>query len=183
MTATQQHTVVPPWLRHATGTFQSAPTRGHHGTHQGDTRENLPKVRPWHALPADDLPRARSTPEPEASSPPWRRYTPTTHRHFPPTGAAAGPHRARDAATHRPADPRDMAARTPPTGSAPRAPGPGNRWASTPGRHATTPPWLQHSNPTRPARGDPGPRAARIRHGSRTKEHREDDQENARGSP
>ena len=55
-----------------------------------------------------------------------------THSHSPPTGAAPGPQHARDAATHRSADPKNVAARAWPIDGAPQTPGPTQRWADIP---------------------------------------------------
>ena len=109
--AAPQHTMVPPWMRYTPKTPFSQPTRDHHGTHQGDTAEYPPTVRPRHPLPAGSLPRAHPTPEQIAPPPPWKRYTPATHRHSPPAGTAPGPQHAQEAATHRPADPANAIAR------------------------------------------------------------------------
>ena len=62
----KQHTTVPPWMLHATGNTHSPQTRGHQGTHQGDTREDQTNVKPWNPLPTGDLPRANTKPEPKA---------------------------------------------------------------------------------------------------------------------
>ena len=108
--AAPQHTMVPPWMRYTPKTPFSQPTRDHHGTHQGDTAEDPPTVRPRHPLPAGSLPRAHPTPEQIAPPPPWKRYTPAAHRHSPPAGTEPGPQHAQDAATHRPADPANAIA-------------------------------------------------------------------------
>ena len=166
--------MVPPWMRYTPKTPFSQPTRDHHGTHQGDTAEYPPTVRPRHPLPAGSLPRARPTPEQIAPPPPWKRYTPATHRHSPPAGTAPGPQHAQEAATHRPADPAN---------AIPRTTGPTQRWADTPKHHTTTPPWLRHSSPAHPAPGDPRPHATPTPHGPRTETRQEDDQETTRGCP
>ena len=44
--AALEHTMVPPWMRYTPKTPFSQPTRDHHGTHQGDTAEDPPTVRP-----------------------------------------------------------------------------------------------------------------------------------------
>ena len=66
----RQHTVVPPWMRYTPKTPLSQPTRGHHGTHQGDTAGDPTQVRPRHSPPAGSLPRTDPTPVPIA--PPHR---------------------------------------------------------------------------------------------------------------
>ena len=166
--------MVPPWMRYTPKTPFSQPTRDHHGTHQGDAAEYPPPVRPRHPLPAGNLPRAHPTPEQIAPPPPWKRYTPATHRHSPPAGTAPGPQHAQEAATHRPADPAN---------AIPRTTGPTQRWADTPKHHTTTPPWLRHSSPAHPAPGDPRPHATPTPHGPRTETRQEDDQETTRGCP
>ena len=181
--AARQHTMVPPWMRYTPKTPFSQPTRDHHGTQQGDTAEDPPTVRPRHPLPAGSLPRAHPTPEQIAPPPPWKRYTPATHRHSAPAGAAPGPQHAQDAATHRPADPANAIACAWPIHGAPRTTGPTQQWADTPKHHTTTPPWLRHSSPTHPAPGDLRPHATPTPHGPRTETRQEDDHKTARGCP
>ena len=41
-TAAHQHTVVPPRMRYTAKTLYSQPTRGHHGTHDGDAKQDPP---------------------------------------------------------------------------------------------------------------------------------------------
>ena len=135
-------------MRYTRKTPFSQPTRDHHGTHQGDTAEYPPTVRPGHPLPAGNLPRAHPTPEQTAPPPPWKRYTQATHRHSPPAGTAPGPQHAQEAATHQPADPANA---IPPTT------GPTQRWADTPKHHTTTPPGCDTSVPHTPPQGTPGP--------------------------
>ena len=166
--------MVPPWMRYTPKTPFSQPTRGHHGTHQGDAAEYPPTVRPRHPLPAGILPRAHPTPEQIAPPPPWKRYTPTTHRHSPPAGTAPGPQHAQAAATHRPADPAN---------AIPHTNGPAQRRADTAKHHTTTPPWLRHSSPAHPAPGGPRPYATPTPHRPRTETHQENDQETTRGCP
>ena len=166
--------MVPPWMRYTPKTPFSQPTRGHHGTHQGDAAEYPPTVRPRHPLPAGNLPRAHPTPEQIAPPPPWKRYTPATHRHSPPAGTAPGPQHAQAAPTHRPADPAN---------AIPHTTGPTQRRADTPKHHTTTPPWLRHSSPAHPAPGDPRPYATPTPHTPRTETHQENDQGTTRGCP
>ena len=166
--------MLPPWMRYTPKTPFSRPARGHHGTHQGDAAEYPPTVRPRHPLPAGILPRAHPTPEHIAPLPPWKRYTPTTHRHSPPAGTAPGPQHTQAAATHRPADPAS---------AIPHTNGPTKRRAGTPKHHTTTPPWLRHSSPAHPAPGDPRPYATPTPHRPRTETHQENDQETTRGCP
>ena len=142
--------------------------------HQGDAAEYPPTVRPRHPLPAGILPRAHPTPEHIAPPPPWKRYTPATHRHSPAAGTAPGPQHAQAAATHRPADPAN---------AIPHTTGPTQRRADTPKHHTTTPPWLRHSSPAHPAPGDPRPYATPTPHRPRTETHQENHQETTRGCP
>ena len=182
-TAARQHIVVPPWMRYTPKPPLSQPTRGNYGTHQRDTAEDPPTVRPRNPLPAGSLPRTHPTPEPIAPPPTIETNTPATHRHSPRTSAAPGPQHPRDAATHRPLDPTNVAARACLIHSASHATGHTQRWADTPKHHATTSPWLRHSNSTHPARGDPRPHTTTTLHGPRTEKCQRDDRESARGCP
>ena len=122
-TATCKHTEVPPLMRHTAKTLRSQPTR----PTMGHTKETPGKTHPQSGPGTWYHPVAYhgSTPRPSPSPPqPWTRYIPPTHSHSPPTGAAPGPQHARDAATHQPADPTDVAVRTGPADGAPHAPGP-----------------------------------------------------------
>ena len=168
-------------MRYIPKTPFSQPTRDHHGTHQGNTAEDPPTVRPQHPLPAGSLPQAHPTPEYVAPPPTMETIHPS---HTPPlttrgcrTGATTRP-RCRDPPTR---GPRNRNGRAWPIHGAPRTTGPTQRWVDTPKHHTTTTPWLRHSSPTNPAPGDLRPHATPTSHGPRTETRQEDDQETARG--
>ena len=83
----------------------SQPTRGHHGTHQGDTAEDSPTVRPRHRLPANSLPRTHPTSEPIAPPSTMGMIRPSHTPPLPTHGrrtAATTRARRRDPPTRRP---------------------------------------------------------------------------------
>ena len=114
----KQHTTIPLWMQHATEPTHSSPTRGHNGTHQGDTREDQPDVRPdRHCQPEPKPsplplpPLRKDTPQPHTAAPRLRvpdrgQITPVASRHTGlPTQQTRRPARGPQAALFTPLGP------------------------------------------------------------------------------